>query len=94
MPIYIIFNFCQFCDFSASPKQILKKWKKVNRTMKKKEKALNEAMENLDYVNKLKGIKTLNDVFLNKKLFNTVIKIKSLVALRRLITCSLESFFP
>ena len=62
----------------------LKKWKKTNKTMKKKEKTLNEAMENLDYVNKLKNIKTLNDVFLNKKLFNTVKNIKSLIALRRL----------
>jgi hypothetical protein len=62
----------------------LKKWRKANKTMKKKEKALEEAMENLDYINKLKKSKTLNDVFLNKKLFNTVKNVKNLVALRRL----------
>jgi len=62
----------------------LKKWKKANRTMKKKEKVLEEAMENLDYVSKLKKTKILNDAFLNKRLFNTVKNVKCLVALRKL----------
>ena len=62
----------------------LKKWKKANRTMKKKETALEEAMKNLDYINKMKKTEILNSAFVNKKLFNTVKNVKKLIALRKL----------
>ena len=62
----------------------LNKWKNINDEMNKKEKKLENAMEILDYINKLKKIKTLNDVFLNKRLFNTIKNIKALIALRKL----------
>ena len=62
----------------------LKKWKKANRNMKKKEKVLSKALDNLDFINKSKKINTMNDVFLNKRLFNTVKNIKLLIALRRI----------
>jgi len=68
----------------------VKKWKKVNRTMKKKEKVLEEAIEKLDYVNKMKKVKVINDVFINKRLFETVKNVKSLIALRRLRTLAKE----
>ena len=68
----------------------VKKWKKVNRTMKKKEKVLEEAIEKLDYVNKIKNVKVINDVFINKRLFKTVKNVKSLIALRRLRTFAKE----
>jgi hypothetical protein len=47
-------------------------------------------MQNLDFENKLNTVKTINDVFLNKKLFNTVKNIKSLLALRKLSTYAKE----
>ena len=79
-----IYEFMEKNNNTATLHNYLKKWKKVNRTMKKKEKVLEEALENLDYVNKLKKTKILNDVFLNKRLFNTIKNVKCLVALRRL----------
>ena len=62
----------------------LKKWRKANRNMKKKEKVLSQALDNLDFVNKSQKINLINDVFLNKKLFNTVKNIKLLLTLRKL----------
>ena len=68
----------------------LKKWKKANRNMKKKEKVLSKALDSLDFVNKSQKINIINDVFLNKRLFNTVKNIKSLLALRKLNTLAKE----
>ena len=62
----------------------LKKWKKANKNMKKKEKVLSKAMDSLDLINKTKSINVINDVFLNKRLFNTVKNIQLLIALRKL----------
>ena len=64
----------------------LKKWKKANRNMKKKEKVLSKALDTLDFINKSKKINTINDVFLNKRLFDTVKNVKLLIALRKLST--------
>jgi hypothetical protein len=86
-------NIIEFMNQNNNNKALhhyLKKWRKANKTMKKKEKSLEEAMDNLDYINKLKKTKTLNDVFLNKKLLNTVKNVKSLIALRRLRTFAKE----
>ena len=68
----------------------LKKWRKANRNMKKKEKVLSKALDNLDLINKSKKINIINDVFLNKRLFNTVKNIKLLLALRKLSTLAKE----
>ena len=85
-----IFEFMNQININNTLYHYVKKWKKANRTMKKKEKSLEEAMSNLDYINKLKKTKTLNDVFLNKKLLNTVKNVKALVALRKLRTFAKE----
>ena len=47
-------------------------------------------MEILGHLNKLKKTKTLNDVFINKKLINTIEYIRCLIALRKLSTFALE----
>ena len=52
--------------------------------MKKREDVLKDAMEKLDFANKMNNVKTVNDVFLNKKLFNTIKNVEALVALRRM----------
>ena len=54
--------------------------------MKKKEKVLSKALDTLDFINKSKKINTINDVFLNKRLFDTVKNVKLLIALRKLST--------
>ena len=68
----------------------LKKWKKANRNMKKKEKVLSKALDTLDFINKSKKINTINDVFLNKRIFDTVENAKKLIALRRLCKLAKE----
>jgi len=85
-----IVDFMDKNNSTLSLKNYFKKWNKINKTINNKEKALQNALENLDYLSKLKRVKTLNDVFVNKKLFNTVKNVKSLVALRRLIALAKE----
>ena len=60
------------------------------KQLKKKEKVLSKALDNLDLINKSKKINIINDVFLNKRLFNTVKNIKLLLALRKLSTLAKE----
>ena len=79
-----IFDFMNKNNINNNLEHYLNKWRNINKEMKKKEKVLENAMEKLDYENKLNKIKALNDVFLNKRLFNTIKNIKSLIALRKL----------
>jgi hypothetical protein len=79
-----IFDFMNKNNLNNNLKHYLNKWRNINKEMKKKEKVLENAMEKINYVNKLNKIKTLNDIFLNKRLFNTIKNIKSLIALRKL----------